>query len=147
MEKVSLSMKNEAFQGNTVLFGADPTEGIVAVEPLDDKTMRLFIRSDDRLEPRDEPFTPFILLEDIALIKGFKKSFQTEPLTSTNPFRTMAVFNSWGDCQKARAYLQEKTRETPSSPHAPYLFLSDPVYQYLLKTGRTLFKTVFSADQ
>ncbi|MBW1799311.1 MAG: DNA polymerase II, partial [Deltaproteobacteria bacterium] len=143
---MGLSIKNEVFQQNAVLFGADPTEGIVAVEPLDDKNMRLFIRKDDRLEPRDEPFTPFILLEDIDLIKDFKKPFLTEPLTSSNPFRFIASFESWGDCRKARTFLQKKTRETPSSPHAPYLFLPDPVYQYLILTGRTLFKGLSYRD-
>ncbi|NIR13773.1 MAG: DNA polymerase II, partial [Desulfobacterales bacterium] len=37
-------------------------------------------------------------------------------------------------------YLQKQTGEPPSSLYAPYLFLSDPVHQFLLLTGKTLFK-------
>ncbi|UCF57270.1 MAG: DNA polymerase II, partial [Deltaproteobacteria bacterium] len=52
----------------------------------------------------------------------------------------LVLFERWGDCQKAKTYLQKKTGEPPSSPHAPYLFLSDPIHQFLLLTGKTLFK-------
>ena len=133
-------MKGPFFEKNPVLFGVDTTRGIVAVEPVGEDSMRLFLRAEDQLEQRDEPFTPFILLEDEKLLQGFKKPFRLESLSSSNEYKVLALFERWGDCTKARRYLHKTTRVVSSSPQAPYLFLSDPVHQYLLLTGKTLFK-------
>jgi len=133
-------MKPLALEESEVLFGADPTEGIVAVEPVGEEVMRLFLREGERLDMKDEPFTPFMLLEDKALMENFKRSYHVEQLATTNEYRCLVLFERWGDCQKAKTYLQKKTGEPPSSPHGPYLFLSDPVHQFLLLTGKTLFK-------
>ncbi len=135
-------MKPLSFEQNEVLFGADPTEGIVAVEPVGENAMRVFRRRGGRLEFQDEPFTPFLLLEDGKLLKGFRKPYRLEPLSSSDEYKFLTLFERWGDCSGARTYLHKATRVPPSSPQAPYLFLSDPVHQYLLLTGKTLFKGV-----
>lgn len=133
-------MKTLDLRRNVVLFGGDPTEGILAVEPVGDDVMRIFLRSEGRLGTRDEPFTPFLLLEDEALLQGFKLPFEKEILALSNPYRVLVLFDGWGRCLKARDHLQRSTGEAASSPQAPYLFLSDPVHQHLLLTGKTLFK-------
>ena len=133
-------VKNLSFEKNPVLFGTDPAEGIVAVEPFGDSAMRIFIRSGDQLEIDDEPFVPFILLEEGTLLKDFSKTSRYEPLSSTNEFRVLAFFENWQDCTRARNHLHQTTGIPSSSPDAPYLFLSDPVHQFLLLTGKTLFK-------
>jgi DNA polymerase elongation subunit (family B) len=139
-------MNVQVFQENVVLFGADPTEGIVAVEPVGEETMRLFIRRGVEIEHQDDHFTPFLLLEEEGLLKNFKRPFRVEPLSAKNPLRFVALFERWGDCRKARAHLHKSTGIQPSSTHAPYLFLSDPVHQYLLLTGKTLFKGLSFRD-
>jgi DNA polymerase elongation subunit (family B) len=133
-------MKPLALEESEVLFGADPTEGIVAVEPVGEEAMRLFVRQGERLLAEDAPFEPFLLVEDGDLMEGFKGPFQVQQLSGTNEYRCLVLFVSWGDCRKAKTYLQKKTGEPPSSLYAPYLFLSDPVHQFLLLTGKTLFK-------
>ncbi|KPK29911.1 MAG: DNA polymerase II [Nitrospira bacterium SG8_3] len=133
-------MKPLALEENEVLFGADPTEGIVAVEPVGEALMRLFVRRGERLLAKDEPFRSFLLVEDEDLMEGFKKPFQMERLSGTNEYSCLILFECWGDCRKAKTYLQKQTGESPSSLYAPYLFLSDPVHQFLLLTGKTLFK-------
>ena len=42
-------MGEVTFEGNEVLFGVDGTEGIVAVEPVGDDRMRLFLRRRPRM--------------------------------------------------------------------------------------------------
>lgn len=139
-------MRPLAFEENVILFGADPTEGIVAVEPVGGRAMRVFLRRGDRLTWREEPFDPFILLEDQALLKGFKRPFRIESLSSSNAYRFLALFEGWEDCQKARSHLQRASGEPPSSHQAPYLLLSDPVHQHLLLTGKTFFKGLSFKD-
>jgi DNA polymerase I len=133
-------VKNLSFEKNPVLFGADPAEGIVAVEPFGENSMRIFLRSGGRLEMRDEPFVPFILLEEGKLLQGFSQTSRYESLSSTNEFKVVALFESWKTCIRARNHLHKTTGVPSSSPDAPYLFLSDPVHQFLLLTGKTLFK-------
>lgn len=124
-----------------VLFGEDPTPGIVAVEPLGDERIRLFVRGPSGgLETMDEPFRPFVLVEDQELLDGFKGGYSFELLSGGNPYRFLVRFTSWSNCLKARDYLQKKTGLPPSDPQAPYLFISDPVHQFLLISGKTLFK-------
>ena len=74
-------MRDLAFEENKVLFGADPTEGIVAVEPIGGNSMRIFLRSGSELEIRDEVFTPFILLEEEKLLQDFSKTSRYESLS------------------------------------------------------------------
>jgi DNA polymerase, archaea type len=139
-------MKALELEQSEVLFGADPEEGIVAVEHVGDNAMRLFIRAGGELRTKDEAFTPFMLVDDEELIKGFKKPCHVEKLSSGNDYKILILFKTWDDCQKARTFLQNKTGEGASSPQAPYLFLSDPVHQFLLFTGKTLFKGIGFQD-
>lgn len=139
-------MKPLELEESEILFGADPEEGIVAVELVSDSAMRLFIREGRDLRTRDEAFTPFMLVEDEGLIKGFKKSCHVEKLSSVNEYKVFILFETWDDCQIAQKYFQNKTGEGVSSPQAPYLFLSDPVHQFLLFTGKTLFKGIGFQD-
>ncbi len=140
-------MEPLAFEANEVLFGADPAEGIVAVEMVGGNRMRLFLRlREGGLGVRDEPFTPFVLLEDESLLDGFKGGFHIERLSAENPFRFLALFDNWATCDRAREHLRKVTGETPSARGARYFYLSDTVHQYLLLTGKTLFKGLAYQD-
>ncbi|MCX7590355.1 MAG: DNA polymerase II, partial [Kiritimatiellae bacterium] len=48
-------------------------------------------------------------------------------------------FETWHDCVRAQKWLAAKTGCAPGDPLAPYLFLNDPVQQYLTISGHTLF--------
>jgi DNA polymerase I len=135
-----MNMKALAFEDNEVLFGADPEDGIVAVEPIGDNAMRLFTRKGQAVERNDQVFTPFLIIEDEALMKGFKRPYRLESLSGANDYRFLILLEGWEDCQRAKAHMQKKSGEPPSSPQAPYLYISDPVHQFLLLTGKTLFK-------
>lgn len=139
-------MTTPSFETNEVLFGADPMEGIIAVEPMGKKHVRLFLRVEASVTTRDEPFMPFILLEDAGLLDGFKEAVRIEELASSNPYRFLAFFEDWGSWERARDCLRKSTGESASSPQAPFLILSDPVHQHLLITGRTLFKGIAFGD-
>ena len=139
-------MKPLALEESEVLFGSDSLQGIVAVEPLGDSAMRLFLRHGKKLAARDEPFLPFVLVEDEKLMKGFKNPYRAERLSTANEYKVLVLFEGWDACQKARDHLRKRTAESASSPQAPYLYLSDPVHQFLLLTGKTLFKGLSFKD-
>lgn len=132
----------ESLQENTpILFGADSTQRIVAVEQADERTMRIFLRGESgELHVRDEPFRPLLFLEEPSLLENMKGEFSVEQLWGENPYRFLVLCASWTECLRLRDHLQRRSGQTPSDPQAPYLFLSDPVHQHLLLTGKTLFK-------
>jgi DNA polymerase elongation subunit (family B) len=141
-----IQLESIAFEQNEVLFGADPTPGIVAVEPLRNGGMRLFRREGARLFWEDHPFAPFIILEDEQHLAGLPGDLAFEILAGSNPYRYTVLFRSWAECLKARDHLRKSTGVQPSSPQAPYLFLADPVHQFLMLSGKTLFKGLAYQD-
>lgn len=134
-------MEEPRFEENRILFGADQTTGIVAAE-LAGRFIRLFIRDDTGVRFKDDPFHPFILLTDAALLAGFTGEIDFKQLSGDGEYRVLAFFRDWRDCLAARDFLARKSGKTSSDPAAPYLYFSDPVHQHFLITGKTLFKGV-----
>ncbi|MBI2354105.1 MAG: DNA polymerase II [Deltaproteobacteria bacterium] len=121
------------------LFGHDQRSGIVAVEPAG-RFVRLFFRTAHGVHFRDDPFHPFILVSDPALVGGCRAPCSVRQLEGADFFRYQLLFDSWADCLTARDFLAAKTGFGVGAAEAPYLFISDLVHQYLLTTGTTLFK-------
>ena len=134
-------MEEPHFEENHILFGSDETKGIVAAE-LAGRFIRLFIRDDNGVKFKDDPFHPFILLADPALLAGFAGEITFRELQGDGEYRFLAIFRDLRDCLAARDFLSKKSGKTPSDPAAPYLYISDPVHQHLLISGKTLFKGV-----
>ncbi|HIJ95360.1 MAG TPA: DNA polymerase II [Desulfuromonadales bacterium] len=132
-------MHDSAIEHNPLLFGHDERTGIVAVEPVG-HFMRLFFRSGNQVHFHDEPFHPFILVQDPALISGCRVPCAVHQLEGDDFFRFQLKFDSWADCLTARDFLAVKTGKNHGSADSPYLFLSDISHQYLLSSGVTLFK-------
>lgn len=130
---------------NPLLCGADPMERIVGAE-LAGRFIRLFRRTGSGVVFHDDPFHPFILMEDEQLLAGMPVNASVQALDGEGAFRAIARFASWHDCLSARDALAKRTGKTPTAAGAPYLFLSDPVHQHLLLTGKTLFKSLPFAD-
>lgn len=124
---------------NPLLFGHDNRTGIIAVEPAG-QFVRIFSRTGHGVQFHDEPFHPFILLSDPALVSGCRAACSVRQLEGDEFYRFQLLFDSWGDCLTARDFLAAKTGLPAGSADAPYLFIADLSQQYLLTTGATLFK-------
>ncbi len=125
-----------------LLFGADPMAGLVAVEHIeggDGDSMALFARRDGVVRT-ETPFRPFLFLRDKALLGDLPGSGIARELQGGLPLGWRVDFPTWKACQKARAWLGKTTGKTAGDPEAPYFLLNDPVQQYLMESGRTLFK-------
>jgi DNA polymerase elongation subunit (family B) len=125
------------FYDNRLLFGRAGTPGQIAFEA-GEEAVRIWSRDG---VPRlgEEPFRPFLLLADPDLLKGYKGDAAVVPLDGDAAYRWLAEFPSWSHCLKARDHAQRLSGRTAGVPDAPYRFLSDPVHQFLLRTGRTSF--------
>jgi DNA polymerase, archaea type len=129
-----------------LLFGHNNEERIVAVQQLDDRTMRLYFRDGNSVRPVDEPFYPFFFLSDEILIEGFRRKHWVKKLDGTLFFQYLCAFEEWGDLWEAIRHVLDRYNKgalTKADTYAdcPALyFVTDPVTQYLMQTGRTLFK-------
>lgn len=138
-------MNMHQIEHTPLLFGHDQRSGIVAVEPAG-PFMRVFFRTQRGVHFRDEPFHPFILVGDPSLVHGCRAACSIRQLAGDAPFRYQLRFDSWSACLATRDFLTAATGKTPAAADAPYLFIPDPVHQYLLSSGTTLFKGMEFTD-
>ncbi|WP_164927300.1 DNA polymerase domain-containing protein [Chlorobaculum tepidum] len=144
---------------NELLFGKDPEENIVGAYQLNDSQIRLFFRKTDVVTHRDEPFYPFFFLSDNELLEGFipfnKEKFWLIPLDGTNYYRYLAIFRSWKNYRAALDFVNSSSQDSSSrsdsqnsSSFHSHLTYSpgDAISQYLMQTGKTLFKGMLFDD-
>ena len=134
------------FSSNQVLFGCNPTEGIVALELEDDQHIRLYRRVQGQLLSELQEFRPVIWLQGSELLRNFNGEVEVAELSGELVYRTLAVFKSWKDCLSAKKYLSKVSAGRASGASSGYLFLNDPIHQHLLVTGQTCFLGMTPSD-
>jgi DNA polymerase elongation subunit (family B) len=129
-----------------LLFGQHPDEHLVAVYARDEGTMRLLYREGTRIRTQEERFYPFFFLADPSLIDGFRTKYWIKRLAGTLPLNHLCAFEEWNVMWEAVTHILERYNAQPaprvmSYADLPSLYLlPDPAVQFLMQTGRTLFK-------
>jgi DNA polymerase, archaea type len=119
------------FEKNTLLFGADPTPRIVAIELGETGTVRVYRRERNGSTVTDvEPFHPFVWADSDIVDMGI----EAEKLKSDLKYGWLITVDSWKELIALRNGLKNAGRD--------FFALTDPVQHYLTATGRTLFKDV-----
>ena len=117
------------FEKNTLLFGADPTPRIVAIELGETGTVKVYRREADGSTVADvEPFHPFVWCDSDVVDLGI----ESEKLQSNLKYGWLVTVDSWKELIALRNGLKSAGRD--------FFALTDPVQHYLTATGRTLFK-------
>src|SRR6184192_633562 len=117
------------FEKNTLLFGADPTPRIVAIELGETGTVRVYRREKDGSTIADvEPFHPFVWADSDVVDLGI----EAEKLRGDLKFGWLITVDSWKELISVRNGLKNAGRD--------FFALTDPVQHYLTASGRTLFK-------
>src|SRR5438045_1785071 len=117
------------FEKNTLLFGADPTPRIVAIELGETGTVRVYRREKDGSTIADvEPFHPFVWADSDVVDLGI----ETEKLRGDLKYGWLITVDSWKELIALRNGLKSAGRD--------FFAFTDPVQHYLTATGRTLFK-------
>src|SRR6058998_993196 len=117
------------FEKNTLLFGADSTPRIVAIELGETGTVNVYRREPDGSTVTDvEPFHPFVWADSDVVDLGI----ETEKLQSDLKYGWMITVDSWKELIALRNGLKNAGRD--------FFAFTDPVQHYLTATGRTLFK-------
>jgi DNA polymerase I len=117
------------FEKNTLLFGADPTPRIVAIELGETGTVKVYRREADGSTVADvEPFHPFVWCDSDVVDLGI----ESEKLESSLKYGWLVTVDSWKELIALRNGLKNAGRD--------FFAFTDPVQHYLTATGRTLFK-------
>src|SRR6202051_4776684 len=117
------------FEKNTLLFGADPTARIVAIELGETGTVKVYRREKDGSTIADvEPFHPFVWADSDVVDLGI----ETEKLRGDLKYGWLITVDSWKELIALRNGLKNAGRD--------FFAFTDPVQHYLTATGRTLFK-------
>ena len=117
------------FEKNTLLFGADQTPRIVAVQLGETGTVRVHRRETDGSTVTDvEPFHPFVWADSDVVDLGI----ETEKLHGDLKYGWLITVDSWKELIALRNGLKNAGRD--------FFAFTDPIQHYLTATGRTLFK-------
>jgi DNA polymerase, archaea type len=137
---------------DSLLYGNNPDERIVAVHQLNDQTIRLFKRIEGKIIHRDVEFFPFFFLADETLINDFPKKFWLKKLAGNNFYKFIAAFSRWSEMWEAVHFILRQYNKRYSLHISSYqelkeiLVRADPVRQFLLQSGITLFKGMEFGD-
>src|SRR5213595_873620 len=119
-----------AFEDNELLFGADKTPRIVAIELGETGTVKVYRREKDGSTAVDvEPFHPFVWTDGDITDLGLENA---QKLAGDLKYNWLVAADSWKELIALRNGLKKAGRN--------FFALSDPVQHYLSATGRTLFK-------
>ncbi|MGI9114335.1 MAG: DNA polymerase domain-containing protein [Chthoniobacterales bacterium] len=119
-----------AFEDNELLFGADKTSRIIAIEMGDTGTVRVYRREKDGSTGVDvERFHPFVWADADVADLGMENA---QKLPGDLKYNWLVTVDSWKELIALRNGLKHAGRA--------FFAFSDPVQHYLTATGRTLFK-------
>src|SRR5438874_4305975 len=117
------------FEKNTMLFGADRTPRIAAIELGETGTVKVYRRGKGGSTVVEvEPFHPFVWCDSDVLDLGI----ESEKLESSLKYGWLVTVDSWKELIALRNGLRNAGRD--------FFAFTDPVQHYLTATGRTLFK-------
>src|SRR5215471_15957346 len=145
---MSYSSPHTSTADDTALFGHDPMPRLVAVHPVPPEAearqamMRVYQRdaTSSSVHTTDVPFYPFFFLTDRRLLQGFPRDkFRCKTLQGDNPYRYLVVFTTWQTHWEAVSQIARATGVKDGDPDQVYL-IPHSAQQYLMQTGRTLFK-------
>jgi DNA polymerase I len=126
-----------ALEYDPVLFGKDPTPYIVAVEPIDSR-IRLFIREGGQLRTVEEPFRPWLLSDMRMVMDGVHWQELKGELEGRRMLKYLAV------CDGREVF--ENLRRALRDAHREIIAYGSLARQYLMQSGKTLFKGMTFAD-
>jgi DNA polymerase I len=126
-----------ALEYDPVLFGKDPTPHIVAVEPVNNH-IRLFIRDGAQLRALEEPFRPWLLSDMQMRLDGVHWQELKGELRGRRMLKYLAV------CDDREAF--ENLRRALRDEHREIIAYGSFARQYLMLSGKTLFKGMTFAD-
>ncbi len=131
---------------NALLYGHNTDERIVAVQQLNDSTMRVYFQEGSSTRFTDDRFYPFFFLSETTFLDDFNQKHWLKKLDGDAFFQYLCAFEDWTTVWDAIRYMMDRYNQKAVTKAETYSQLdfvhlyTDPVTQYLLQSGKTLFK-------
>ncbi len=118
------------FFANDMLFGRGGVKGLLSVEHDGIRTVTLYLRDkpDAAVRVETDTLLPFLWMDEPVVFEGV----EVRELAGDLPCRFLAECRDWKIFTRLRASLKDSRNR--------FVALSDPVQQYLTRSGRTLFR-------
>ncbi|HEV2109202.1 MAG TPA: 3'-5' exonuclease [Thermomicrobiales bacterium] len=118
-----------------LLYGQDPSPGIVAVEQAGDSSVVLYRREVDGTVRREEDrFHPWLIAERPGPWTSLRGVTEIQRLRGDHPLCYLVDFASWQEYSDAARAARESSE--------PFFRFRSPTEQYLVRSGKTLFKSM-----
>ncbi|MFN4111913.1 MAG: DNA polymerase domain-containing protein, partial [Ignavibacteria bacterium] len=125
-----------------ILYGFGEIKNIVAIQQISSNEMRLYIREGKKIKHLDKRFYPFFFAHDEKLIQEYEGKYWKKRLSGDEFYKYIFAFEKWSDMIKALR-LVSKNLNKPFSPKIKleeiYIHY-EPITQFLIQSGETLFK-------
>jgi DNA polymerase, archaea type len=122
-----------------LLYGTDPTIGIVAADFVSGNKIRFYLRSEDgQKETVDEEFQPWLLGAREAPWQSGRYQVDIRELEGEHPLRYLVTFEDW--------YAHNDAVREARDSGETFFRLNSPVEQHLMTTGKSLFKGMVFDD-
>lgn len=131
------------------LFGSDPEQNIISCYKVNDKTIRVYKKINNIVSYEDREFYPFFFISDISLIEELTPQPLKKKLQGNNYYKYLCVFQNWNDLKNAYNFAFEtykKKKDISEKEFNEISFKNDPIGQYLIEYGKTLFKGFSFSD-
>ncbi len=131
-------------ENEKILYGFGETKGIVAIQQISSRMMRLYTRINGKLNYIDKKFYPFFFASDESLLDTFENRFWKKRLAGDGFYKYIYAFETWSDMYKALRQIGKKlnySRMNFSNWKEIYIRF-EPITQFMLQSGETLFKTL-----
>jgi DNA polymerase elongation subunit (family B) len=129
-----------------IIFGHNSEPRIVSVFQTGDATMKIVKRVEGVAVSEERKFYPFFFLADSSFLKGFERKFWGVELAGNNYYKYLCIFKKWSDMRFAlrkvgeNLHVGQKEISWDLSEIEEVYVKLDPVFQFLMQTGITLFK-------
>ena len=145
---------------DAILYGHSNESKVVAAYQTGETTIKIVKRIQGVAVAEEHKFYPFFFLKDAWLIEGFEKKFWKVKLDGSNYYQYLCIFHKWSDMRAALRKVTENLPQRDSFGHggtaaftvdyspeggrsdkAEEVYVKlDPVFQFLMQAGITLFK-------
>ena len=139
-------MKSFPLPDDPLLFGASSLAGVTAIEPCGDRQVVMFCGEGDTRREVMTDFNPFILMTSALAAECPVETTDVNVMQGSFPLDRLLFFSGMAKFQEARRWLDSKCPQKQGDPMAPYVVIKDPVQQFLLQRGVTLFKGMAFGD-
>ena len=133
-----MTLDDLPFAENPALFGSERVTGLVSARETQEG-VELYYRREGLMTTETARFEPFLWLTDPALVEGVAAELRLEGLEGPGVFKTLVRCPDFAALKKVSSHVARRSGVTANHPRSPQLFLNEPVHQYLLDSGRSMF--------